>query len=293
MKEDQSPATRSPLADDKAQLAKLMESAAAEEPAATVEELPKPTEPPAAEESPATIEAEPAEEPPISTEAAAGASTVPPLEQPVEAAASSAEAMSEEVAALQAILARLQAAEAAGPLQTAPEPAAPAEAVPLAWLDALAAAAINEAGPTSNAEAERPEKGDAVLLRAIDWRNRTGVVLEVYEQHCTVGVLDEEGRKAVSESWPYFKDLTILTKIARVGTRVRLHGLQGAANRALDGLTGTVCEGIKDGRSLGHPYLMTAKPGQNPIFLVSICMDDPQRARRQEVRVEPRFLEAL
>lgn len=203
---------------------------------------------PAAAESPLpAVEAEPSSEPASS-----------PVSEP-------AEPLAQEIAVLAAVLERLQASQAAAAAAAPTERPAPCD-----WLAERVEAALAKPAVRIE-EAARPEAGDAVLLGSgvpADYRHKTAVVMEVYEQHCTVMVLDEEGRKARGELWPYFHDFSILTSIGRLGNRVRLRGLKG--NKKLNGQTGTVCEGIEDGQQLAHPFLFAPKKGQDMLFLVSI-----------------------
>lgn len=135
-----------------------------------------------------------------------------------------------------------------------------------------------------------PELGDIVKLgpgTPHEYRGCSGVVTTVFEEHCSVIVLDDSLKFGVGECWPNFQDFAVTCASWRIGNRVVISGLRSIRHAKLNGLTGA----ISIHPSRGHP-LFVQKPSvpDKPRFAVYVRFDDPIAAGQQAAILEPQFL---
>lgn len=137
---------------------------------------------------------------------------------------------------------------------------------------------------------EKVEPGDVVVLGAgapPEHRNCHAVVIRTAETHCTVIVLDETHRFGVGECWPCFEDVRIESCSWRLGSHVRIEGLQGIKTRRLNGFGGVISSHPRE----GHPtFIHKPAAPDRPQFTLCIRLDDPAAAGEKSVLLEPRFL---
>eukprot|EP00929_Paragymnodinium_shiwhaense_P113226 TRINITY_DN81485_c0_g1_i1.p1 TRINITY_DN81485_c0_g1~~TRINITY_DN81485_c0_g1_i1.p1 ORF type:complete len:353 (+),score=61.06 TRINITY_DN81485_c0_g1_i1:114-1061(+) len=149
---------------------------------------------------------------------------------------------------------------------------------------------VDEAVVVNDGDAERPTVGSIVMLGAgapPEYRQHEAVVMQVHAGHCSVIVLDEEGRFGIGECWPCFKDV-VQVKSWSVDAKVRICGLKGAQATILNGQTGV----IRADRKQGHPaFIEKANMPGKPLLVLCIKLDDPESAGKKTMLIEPRFLE--
>lgn len=134
--------------------------------------------------------------------------------------------------------------------------------------------------------------GDIVKLTTGEYRGRTAMITELFEQHCTVVVL-EENRFVASQQWPFLRDLELLDTKCRLGTRVVLHGFAEDGPRANNnGRRGTVRE--EPSRKV-HPSLVVEGTNGPKKVAVVVRLDrlPGQRGPRDDALVAPKFFSKL
>lgn len=144
--------------------------------------------------------------------------------------------------------------------------------------------------PAAKERLDRLEAGDLVMLGAgvpAEFRNRQAVVRQSFDSHCTVIVLDDSLRFGTGECWPNFCDMQITSTGWRIGSRVRIAGLQSDRLKHLNGSTGSICAHKRE----GHPsFIVKSKGHVQPQLLLCIRLDDPAAAKEKLVLLEPRYL---
>merc|ERR1712217_189430 len=143
----------------------------------------------------------------------------------------------------------------------------------------------------SNRPAQLPKVGSIIKLdsnSSQEYRCSRAVVTKVADEHCTVVVLDPSGRFGVGESWPSFKDLHVESDKFVLGSRVVVHGMQGARTSRFNDLSGVITSHPRE----GHPVFIQKKEDR-PLLVVCVLFDDPESAGQKSALLEPRFLRAF
>ncbi|CAK0865810.1 unnamed protein product, partial [Prorocentrum cordatum] len=161
----------------------------------------------------------------------------------------------------------------------------------LARLEEPSARAVAALGVRAGAPgAPPPQEGDIVRLGADpDYSQRSAVVTKVWENHCTVVILDASERFGVDERYPYFRNIGLVRSDFRLRRRVAIAGLKGSGTRHLNGHTGWI-----DSHPInGHPvFVQKASSPEKAQHGGGFCvrLDDPVSASDPCVLLEPRFL---
>lgn len=117
-------------------------------------------------------------------------------------------------------------------------------------------------------------------------RGRPAIVTEVAASHCTVSVLDPSLQSALDQCWPNLADFAVEQRLAEMGSRVVIQGLQGKRTQWCNSLVGTVVAHP----TKGHPCFIQKAGAEHPLLVLCIKLDNPPPEGQKQVLMELRFL---
>merc|ERR1712150_131159 len=84
-----------------------------------------------------------------------------------------------------------------------------------------------------------------------------------------------------------FADVSVKSRILRLGGHVVVEGMQGSQTRLLNGFAGVISEHPRE----GHPtFVRKSSAPDRPQLTVCVVFDNPRSAGGRSVVLEPRFL---